>query len=650
MKNWFLPSLIYLGFTFQVFGQIPPPEPCTDGTQESCRCESSPVLCTIDDLDGFEFSMSDFLHPEDGPEEFCGDESAAAHNPTWFSFVAWCEELELEVEIEDCSEVCLTGGPCTVLCDFLGNCTSGVQIAIFEDCSYSQEVACSVDDCGNENTKRLSMNELTVGETYHFVIDGCGGSSCDRVRVNVVGSCGSQQIEEWSNPIAGPDVSCSRDTVTYFVDSLDGAETYFWFLDGVLLDSTSTPFYNIHFPNTGSYELCVDVNNPPCVPRTDMPDELCKEIEIIETDLVGLDLSSNALCPDENLTLSTIRSGDRKEWTTTILIADRDSVVQALTMADSLTFSHSNCDSFSAYALQFLDTATLLPSIGDTLNLPDCRQSCCILFSREFVFKDDEAPQLINPPDDAVYSCVDAIPMMPDLQYNDNCSTGGIVSGEEIGLADIIDTGTFFRIWSISDRCNNLTTYQQRISIPDIEAFELTLNPPFAEVTPGEVISVEANTSLDPNEIAGLEWRPSVGLSCVDCLVTEITAQEDQTYTLRLTDTTGCSREIVFELLFREPDIEIFIPNTFSPNGDGLNDGFTLFSNGNFTNVSLVIFDRWGTLIYSSENIIPNDESSGWDGTVNGEDVVTGVYLYSFTLNYEDGHREVLTGDLTIIR
>jgi gliding motility-associated-like protein len=297
-----------------------------------------------------------------------------------------------------------------------------------------------------------------------------------------------------------------------------------------------------------------------------------------------------------------------------------------------------------------LDTATLLPSIGDTLNLPDCRQSCCILFSREFVFKDDEAPQLINPPDDAVYSCVDAIPMMPDLQYNDNCSTGGIVSGEEIGLADIIDTGTFFRIWSISDRCNNLTTYQQRISIPDIEAFELTLNPPFAEVTPGEVISVEVNTSLDPNEIAGLEWRPSVGLSCVDCLVTEITAQEDQTYTLRLTDTAGCSREIVFELLFREPDIEIFIPNTFSPNGDGLNDGFTLFSNGNFTNVSLVIFDRWGTLIYSSENIIPNDESSGWDGTVNGEDVVTGVYLYSFTLNYEDGHREVLTGDLTIIR
>ncbi|MBL0008937.1 MAG: hypothetical protein IPP25_17630 [Saprospiraceae bacterium] len=69
---------------------------CTNGTQPECACETAPVLCTVDELDGYMFSMAAFIHPEDGPSPICpGAPSSQTNNPTWFAFTAWCSDLTL---------------------------------------------------------------------------------------------------------------------------------------------------------------------------------------------------------------------------------------------------------------------------------------------------------------------------------------------------------------------------------------------------------------------------------------------------------------------------------------------------------------------------------------------------------------------------
>jgi len=92
---------------------------------------------------------------------------------------------------------------------------------------------------------------------------------------------------------------------------------------------------------------------------------------------------------------------------------------------------------------------------------------------------------------------------------------------------------------------------------------------------------------------------------------------------LVITNEYGCV-DSLFKVVTIEEDVNVFIPNTFTPNDDNVNDVFNikgvgLKSEGFF----MQIFDRWGTLLYSSKDI-----NKGWDGTVKGTKAADGVYVY----------------------
>jgi len=69
------------------------------------------------------------------------------------------------------------------------------------------------------------------------------------------------------------------------------------------------------------------------------------------------------------------------------------------------------------------------------------------------------------------------------------------------------------------------------------------------------------------------------------------------------------------------PCSELFVPNTFTPNNDGTNDYFTIRNNGDIVKFKLVIYNRWGEMVFQTENI---DEA--WDGTMDGKRCPVGVY------------------------
>lgn len=86
-----------------------------------------------------------------------------------------------------------------------------------------------------------------------------------------------------------------------------------------------------------------------------------------------------------------------------------------------------------------------------------------------------------------------------------------------------------------------------------------------------------------------------------------------------------------------------FIPNTFSPNHDGVNDVFRV--EGAAEVAEMRIFDRWGACLYASGR-----PDAGWDGTFHGAAVTPGVYVYWVKVRLPDGSTEVRKGDVTVVR
>ena len=94
------------------------------------------------------------------------------------------------------------------------------------------------------------------------------------------------------------------------------------------------------------------------------------------------------------------------------------------------------------------------------------------------------------------------------------------------------------------------------------------------------------------------------------------------------------------------------MPNVFSPNGDKLNDGFTVY--GNQACIAAIqvlrVFDRWGALIFEKRDFPVGEESLGWDGRAALKDAPAGVYAYYCELRLHNGAVKKLSGDVTVVR
>ncbi len=117
--------------------------------------------------------------------------------------------------------------------------------------------------------------------------------------------------------------------------------------------------------------------------------------------------------------------------------------------------------------------------------------------------------------------------------------------------------------------------------------------------------------------------------------------------TLTVATITGCSATVVKPIVINE-DYALYVPNAFSPNGDGVNDVFKPQGEG-FTDYKLYIFDRWGLMVFYSDEI-----NKGWDGKVQGkgsEDAVQqDVYIWKIQLKDFEKKDRTLHGTVTLIK
>jgi gliding motility-associated-like protein len=197
---------------------------------------------------------------------------------------------------------------------------------------------------------------------------------------------------------------------------------------------------------------------------------------------------------------------------------------------------------------------------------------------------------------------------------------------------------------SDANGCSFIESYQ--ITEPDLVTLDLG---PDKTVNVDDSVSIALSTNLTPGATSSIEWSQYDGLSCAGCTKFEFIAVSSATISAMISDTSGCVAEDSMRLRVLVPRV-YFIPNVFSPNGDGINDYFFVSGKANLTNVIyLKVFDRWGNQLFEKPDMQPGVVSEGWDGKFDGKYMLPGVYAYIAELDFE-GIIETVTGEVTIIR
>jgi len=176
-----------------------------------------------------------------------------------------------------------------------------------------------------------------------------------------------------------------------------------------------------------------------------------------------------------------------------------------------------------------------------------------------------------------------------------------------------------------------------------------SINSALATASAGNDITIDQGQSTQLNGSGGVGylWMSSTGLSCTSCQDPIATVNARTTYSLIVTDEYGCTA-MDSVTIFIGDYFTFYIPNTFTPNGDSKNDEFK----PNFTNIEegsykFLIFDRWGNLIFETEN-----SNKGWDGKANdgNELVQIDTYIWKATFKDNENAKHIYSGNVNLIR
>lgn len=302
------------------------------------------------------------------------------------------------------------------------------------------------------------------------------------------------------------------------------------------------------------------------------------------------------------------------------------------TLCEGLTFSLGN----SSYGSTGIYVDSLLTSIGcdsivtlDLTILPDP--------DMEIVF------DLNNP------SCSDMQDgsILIDTILNGSAPFSFSINGEPaIPPANLFNLGDEPYTYTVTDQfgCSVETT----VALQSALAFSVDL---------GDDLFVQLGESIQINPIlsepaVSFSWQPAELVDCTpDCFSLEFAPTTSAVYTLTATSEVSCeTSDSIF--INVEKVRKVYFPNAFTPNNDGINDFFIVYgAQPNVQEVAqLVIFDRWGGVVFKQQNFAPNDFLHGWDGFAKGKIVDVGLYTYFAEVRFLDGAVVLYEGDVMVVR
>lgn len=175
----------------------------------------------------------------------------------------------------------------------------------------------------------------------------------------------------------------------------------------------------------------------------------------------------------------------------------------------------------------------------------------------------------------------------------------------------------------------------------------VTVNPVSVANAGNDVtINYGVNTMLTATGGGTYTWSPSTGLNCNSCQNPMASPAITTDYCVTVTNGNGCSATDCVTIFVESGD-SLFIPNAYSPNGDGINDVFKILIEG-YKNSHVEIYNRWGTKLFETDD----GQKNFWDGTnqKSGRPVPEGVYFYVIDLKNSTGNENETKGFVQLVR
>ncbi|MCC6726890.1 MAG: gliding motility-associated C-terminal domain-containing protein, partial [Saprospiraceae bacterium] len=249
----------------------------------------------------------------------------------------------------------------------------------------------------------------------------------------------------------------------------------------------------------------------------------------------------------------------------------------------------------------------------------------------------------------------------PDCFENSNGSVTVSVVGGQQPYQFSLNNGVFQADNSFDD----LTDGAYQIAVEDGNGCKQTaafaINAPLTpSVSLGDDMTIEAGDGVNLQAIVnlpdslissilwtGLEPNPE----CPSCLDQPTVPLVTSTYSIVVESVDGCTDSDDITIVVNK-DRPVYVPNAFSPNGDGINEAFYPFAkDGTVANVNnFLIFNRWGDLVFEAYGFQPNLPEFGWDGSYRGALMDADVFTWYTEIKFKDGQVQLLKGDVTLVR
>ncbi len=448
------------------------------------------------------------------------------------------------------------------------------------------------------NTVSANPNSTTVYQVVSTIAGGCSSSSSVLVNVNALPIV---------NISSGNNAICVGGTV---VMNAIGAGSYTWSPSTALniisgTQVVASPNSSITYTVTG-----IDLT-------TGCSAQATNSISIIPAPIVAVSASSTSICSGQNSILAA-SGANTYSWYPTIGLSGTNGASVISTPDSTMTYmvvgtNLSGCS----------DTASINITVG---TLPDVIVD---------VLPDEGCEPMTVTFDNHTTGAASFNWSFGDSNSSTNVSPVHTYNAQGTYPVSLVVTS----LAGCTDTLNNLAT----INVHPTPFASFTVNPDFGVVTN---INDATFTFLNHSTNAThYKWFFGDGAtdSYKNPIHTYLNAGEFNV-TLIASGDYDCADTLTLYPIIIVEDGSIFIPNAFTPNGDGMNDVFNIFGTG-IQHFTLKIFDRIGELVYEG-----NEVSPGWDATFRGQPVNVGVFVYVADITYEDGTKANKKGDLTVLR
>lgn len=471
----------------------------------------------------------------------------------------------------------------------------------------------------------------------------------------------------------------------------DGIASYFWdFGDG----TTSIQPNPVHqYNSTGAYitKLIVSTNNG-C--RDTMVHS--SPIKIVGSPVIGIN-SANGACIPATFNFSgqvMVPDTSSLTWAWDFgngnLSSGQNPAGQAYPVAGSYNIklvatNSSGCKDSIAKSVQAypLPVITSIPDTvlckGQAINL-NAGGAVSYTWSPALGLSCINCPNPVATPDSATTfvvqgtsanGCIgrDSIAMTVRLPFKMIVGKGDTLCKGEAARLNITNASTY--IWTPSLGLNDptsptpvatplLSTIYRVVGTDDKGCFKdtayipVTVYPyPVVNAGADKTIPVGSTIDLIPtysSDVTSVNWSPTSGIFRSNPPAITVKPNNTTEYTVEATNPGGCiSRDKVSVMVVCD-NANVYLPNTFSPNGDGVNDMFYLRGSGLFTVRSFRVFNRWGEMVFEKTLVNPNDISFGWDGKHKGIALPPDVFVYTAEVICNNNTPLIFKGNVALIK